>query len=340
TSCTGERCFGFGGMREQVLEIEYLDYRGEVQILSRERPLSAHPHFRDNAELLEQYGEDYAPYEQFKNAPFPRFLKEIDLMIGTEGQLGVITGAKLKLAAATNVHYIFLFLRPWQEDFSQHLEVFERVQKYRSKIFACEMIDRNSLEYLSLEERPCQNQDLVFLEIDASEFETVYQELLTTLSLPEESLVEIPMGKVRDLRMNVPRAIFEVNAKMGVTKKGTDVQVSPKQFEKLLHYYKSWSNSGVAYNLFGHFGDAHLHFNFMPTQTEEPQCQELLAQLYREVSAWGGSPFAEHGIGLLKQKFIKNYYGENQKLMFGHLKEKMDPHNQFFPGGYMNAGKA
>ena len=51
-----------------------------------------------------------------------------------------------------------------------------------------------------------------------------------------------------------------------------------------------------------------------------------------------GSPFAEHGIGLFKKKFMNDFYGDNQREMFGILKKKLDPKNQFFPSGFMNIG--
>ena len=49
-----------------------------------------------------------------------------------------------------------------------------------------------------------------------------------------------------------------------------------------------------------------------------------------------GSPFAEHGIGLLKQKYIKDFWNENQRCVFKDLKKVFDPYNQFFPQGFFN----
>lgn len=143
-------------------------------------------------------------------------------------------------------------------------------------------------------------------------------------------------SKCRDLRVSVPRAIFEANTRMGVTKKGTDVQVRGEDFKKLLDYYRVLSEKGVAYNLFGHFGDAHLHFNFMPTPDKNDYCNELLETLYVKVLEWKGSPFAEHGIGVIKRKFIEPFYSEHQKEIFRKLKTTYDPKGQFFPEGFMS----
>ncbi len=340
TSCTGERAFGFGTLRNQVVECKYLDHEGIERVLSREKELKDHPFFENQAALLKTYEKSFEQYSIYKNAPFPRMQVETDLMIGTEGQLGVITEATLETTPKAEVIYLFLMLPKWEVDYSHHLEIYQSVQNLRDKIYACELIDENSLSYLEEEDRPATGKDLIFLEIDSIYFEEIYESFLSKIKLPEEDIFEIAANKCRQLRMNIPRAIFEVNTKMGVTKKGTDVQVSPERFSDLMDYYRGFSKGGVPYNLFGHFGDAHLHFNFMPKPEENEQCQELLEGLYKAVKGWSGSPFAEHGIGIIKQKFIGEYFTDGQYKLFSFLKGQMDPKNVLFPGGFMNMGKS
>lgn len=339
TSCTGERAFGFGTLRNQVVECKYLDHNGDEKTLQRDKKLCDHEFFAQDKTLLNAYEKSFKAYEIYKNAPFPRMEVETDLMIGTEGQLGVITEATIETTAKAEVIYLFMMLPKWEVDYSHHMEIYKAVQNFRDKVYACELIDENSLAYLPEEDRPAIGKDLIFLEINAEYFEELYESFLSKIELPEEDIFEIAAGKCRQLRMNIPRAIFETNAKMGVTKKGTDVQVSPERFESLMDYYRKFSKDKVPFNLFGHFGDAHLHFNFMPTPKENAYCQSLLEGLYDAVKEWSGSPFAEHGIGIIKQKFIGPYYSEVQHGLFSFLKEKMDPRNVLFPQGFMNMGE-
>ncbi len=330
TSCTGERSFGFKNLRSQIVELHYIDHQGLEKKLSAEKKL----------ELpfdLTNYQEDFEPYKDFKNAPYPRLQFETDLMTGTEGQLGVITSAVLKTIAYEEETYLFILLPKWEDNFEPHLEIFHAVQSFRNEIRACELIDSNSLSFLPPEKNPGKNQDVVFLEIKKSDFENVYENLLAKLTLiSEENIFEMNSSKCRDLRVSVPRAIFEMNSRMGVTKKGTDVQVTALMFRDLLNFYKSFTMLGVSYNLFGHFGDAHLHFNFMPTPEKNDFCNQQLEKLYQKVLEWHGSPFAEHGIGLLKKKFIGSFFSKNQRDVFLKLKKQFDPKGQFFPEGFMS----
>lgn len=328
TSCTGERSFGFGNLRKQITRIKYLNFKGEILELFRDRPFS----FLDN----KKYNEEFQFYKNFKNAPFPRFEMETDLMIGTEGQLGIVLEAEIETTDNFDVNYLFILLPSWEENLKGHLEIHQAVQSFRGKIISCELVDHNSIKFLKAEDQLGKDQDVIFLEIRSSEFEQVHSDLLAKLkTIKEDSIFEISRERFHHIRASVPRRIFERNTHMGVTKMGTDVQVSGEKFEELLLFYREAKKVGIEYNLFGHFGDAHLHFNFMPKPDEIKKCQTYFLELYDNVFKWKGSPFAEHGIGLLKRKYIARFHGETQKNFFKELKKQFDPYQQFFPQGFM-----
>ena len=330
TSCTGERCFGFGTMRSQVVSLKYLDFNGEEKILNREEE------FVLSSEHLKQYQQDFKTYQTFKNAPYPRFEKAIDLMIGTEGQLGLVTEVEIETVENFDLTYVFLLLPRWEENIDAHMEIFNAVQSQRDAIMSCEILDSNCMNYLKADEKLGNNQDVIFLEIKSDRFEEIYGDVLCHLKhINHDDVFEIAENKFHHIRAGVPRAIFEENSKMGVVKIGTDCQVSGEKFPDLLKFYREAAKVGVRYCLFGHFGDAHLHFNYMPTKDESAKCLDQIQKLYDQVLGWQGSPFAEHGIGLLKQKYIKRFHGPHQLGLFHDLKQKHDPYHQFFPQGFM-----
>lgn len=330
TSCTGERCFSFGNLRQQIVRLKYLDHNGDERELRQDRP------FKTFSSQWEQYCEDFRAYAAYKNAPYPRFETETDLMIGTEGQLGVVTEVEIKTAEDFAVNHVFLLLPRWEEDFTPHMEIYRAVQKWRQEVISCELLDSNCMAFLKPDERLGQGQDVIFMEIRAAAFDRVYSELLMGLQLTTaDNVFEIPKAKFHQVRAGVPRAVFEENTRMGVKKMGTDCQVDAAHFEALMNFYREAAKLGVNYNLFGHFGDAHLHYNYMPRPADTARCQEVFLKLYDNVLEWHGSPFAEHGIGLMKQKFIQRFHGPAQKGLFADLKKVHDPHQQFFPQGFM-----
>ncbi|MBY0516660.1 MAG: FAD-binding oxidoreductase [Bacteriovoracaceae bacterium] len=329
TSCTGERCFAFGNMRKQIVRLKYLDFNGVEHELSADKDFPS-------TEGLAAYQKEFSHYSGYKNAPYPRFEKETDLLIGTEGQLGIITEAEIKTTTHDDVTHLFMLLPKWENDYTAHLEIFKAVQHFRGAVISCELLDSNSIAYLKADERLGQSQDVIFLEILSNEFERVYGELLGELQhVSPDDVFELSSAKFHSVRAGVPRAVFEENSKMGVKKMGTDCQVSGDHFKDLLDFYRELSKLGVRYNLFGHFGDAHLHYNYMPRPEDSQKCQAEFEKLYAQVLKWQGSPFAEHGIGLLKQKFIKPFIHDTQRMVFKALKKQHDPKSQFFPQGFM-----
>ena len=224
----------------------------------------------------------------------------------------------------------------WENDLTSHLEIIEKIQNFRDDCILCELIDANSFEYLDETERPNKGMDAIFFEIKQDRFDSFYENFIMQLDhIDEENIFQLNASKFHHIRASVPRAVFETNSKMGVIKQGTDVQVPVENFEKLMKVYQEFTRLGVRYNLFGHFGDAHLHFNFMPTISQVDECRLQLERLYHEVLCLNGSPFAEHGIGIIKQKYIKNFWSKNQYEVFEDLKKKHDPNHQFFPQGFM-----
>jgi glycolate oxidase len=330
TSCTGERCFKFGNLRSQIVMLKYINHKGEEKTLLKENEIDK------SLKHLKTYQEDYSHYQDYKNAPYPRFEKEIDLMVGTEGQLGVITEIEIETTEDVNVNHLFMLLPKWEDNTKLHLEVAKKVQAFRDEIILCEFIDSNAFSFLKEEDRPNNGKDALFFEIISDSFENIYEKFICDIEgVDENEIFELTATKFHALRASIPRAVFEENSKMGVTKMGTDVQVSIDNFEALFDIYKSFTKIGVRYNLFGHFGDAHLHFNFMPTDSDVKTCQKEFEKLYKKVVELKGSPFAEHGIGIIKQKYITDFWNDNQTNLFKELKSVHDPHNQFFPQGFM-----
>ena len=287
--------FGFGTLRDQVVSLTYLNSESELVSLNVSNDFELPGEYLEN---LNAYKSSYEYYKNFKNAPYPRFEKETDLLIGTEGQLGIITEAVIKTKKKVPTSFFFILLPKWEDNYRPHMEIFEKVQNFREDIYCCELVDSNSLSVLPGDENPGNgNQDLIFVEFESDRSEYIFENFISQLSLVDlESIFEIGASKCHELRMKVPRLTFERNSQMGVIKKGTDIQMPPDKFENLLDAYRKMAKIGIGYNLFGHFGDAHLHFNFMPTKDEVTACDESLENLYHHVKNLQGSPFAEHGI--------------------------------------------
>ena len=326
TSCTGEHAFGLGTTRDQVSELTFLNKQGEKCYLDASKPIETALPKNVGLGPLKAYQNLYRKkYKNFKNAPFQRLEKETDLLVGSEGKVGPIIAAKLEtIPNEAVVHLFFPLKTPWTQDFKNHFKYFQWGQQFRGQILAFELIDQLSLK--TLETNGPENfglnsgWDYLFFEILETSLDVVLQGLMDfikveDIDLKEDEIYVMDSQKFHLLRKTLPRVVAEMVSSRKIVKKGTDVQVASELFAKLIERYQHFYQSGVSGILFGHFGDAHLHFNFFPKNVAEQLIVDnLLENFYKELPSWGAvSPFAEHGVGLIKKKYLE-YYQEEFEL--------------------------
>lgn len=88
---------------------------------------------------------------------------------------------------------------------------------------------------------------------------------------------------------------------------------------------------------FGHLGDGNLHFNLtcpvgMKDADFKDMAEDLTACIFGEVHKRGGTISAEHGIGLLRKGDLKRYKMAADLKIMRDIKQAIDPHNLFNPG--------
>jgi FAD/FMN-containing dehydrogenase len=94
---------------------------------------------------------------------------------------------------------------------------------------------------------------------------------------------------------------------------------------------------GVRYVVFGHLGDGNLHYNLSPPAGADPTAfQDASARanriVYDLVARFGGSFSAEHGVGQLKREELTRYKPAVEVELMRRIKHALDPHQLLNPG--------
>lgn len=89
---------------------------------------------------------------------------------------------------------------------------------------------------------------------------------------------------------------------------------------------------------FGHIGDGNLHLNIlkpesMATADFKAQCEDVNAHVYGLIQQFGGSISAEHGVGLIKKPFLGYSRSQEEIQLMAQIKAVFDPN------GVLNVGK-
>jgi FAD/FMN-containing dehydrogenase len=119
-----------------------------------------------------------------------------------------------------------------------------------------------------------------------------------------------------------------------------DVSVPVARLPKLLAELDRWlaqSRPGWEVALFGHVGDGNVHLNAlrprdMPMAEFQAACDDADGQLYEIVAGLGGSVSAEHGIGLIKRRWLPLVRSPQEIAALRAIKRAMDPQGLLNPG--------
>lgn len=137
---------------------------------------------------------------------------------------------------------------------------------------------------------------------------------------------EPDQAKLREFRHALPVLMNEWFARYRQRKVSTDMAVPDDQFAGMLRFYQDALRGGdLRYTIFGHIGDNHVHVNILPrNDNEAAKAWETYMRFIRRAVEVGGTISAEHGIGKLKRKYLRELYGEEHLREMAVLKRAFD----------------
>jgi FAD/FMN-containing dehydrogenase len=110
---------------------------------------------------------------------------------------------------------------------------------------------------------------------------------------------------------------------------GVPVSKVGEAFSRIKEIYK---RHGFEVAIYGHCGDGNLHMRVLAERDSQERIAKAADDVYGYVLEIGGTITAEHGVGLLRRKYMKKEHGEALKIM-KNIKNAIDP------WGIMNPGK-
>jgi FAD/FMN-containing dehydrogenase len=273
-----------------------------------------------------------------------------NLMIGSEGTLGIITAACMKLypqpaaqltawAAVPSMEAAVLLLGLAHERLGAGLTGFEVMGQ-----FALSLVDKHhpQLRVPLFKETPwcvlLENSDQESEAHARIGFESLMETALengwVTDAVVAESLAQA--NSLWQIRESIPLA----QATEGLNIKH-DISVPVSRIPQFVVETDALLQSkipGIRLVNFGHLGDGNLHYNVQaPAGADGPAFlqnheDEVNTWVFDQVKAFNGSISAEHGIGSLKADKLSHYKDPTALAMMKAIKQALDPHNIMNPG--------
>ncbi len=127
----------------------------------------------------------------------------------------------------------------------------------------------------------------------------------------------------------------------GLTKLNEDIVVPRSKLVELVEFARSLEEkTGIAVACFGHAGDGNIHTNLMVADYSDPmvrmKADKALDQLFSWVLENAGAITGEHGVGLAKKPWIKQALGLNNLAVHQAIKRALDPKDTLNPGKFLD----
>ncbi len=263
-----------------------------------------------------------------------------DLWIGSEGTLGVITKAVLKLVPKPQARWTCLAAFGNE---TKALRSARKLLKTPLMPSILEFLDRQTVQCLeNYTGNPvfpgAPNSSLLLLELDghkaqiAEEREIVMQWAQENTSHFREASSSQETEELWAVRRVCSQAMFQ----MGDTKLNEDIVAPMQGYIPLInHTLRLKRDFGLATPTFGHIADGNFHVHIMFNREDKKQARQAekaIHALMKKVVALGGAISGEHGIGLAKTPFLRLQHNRAEIEAMKAIKNALDPNNILNPG--------
>jgi glycolate oxidase len=264
------------------------------------------------------------------------------LFVGSEGLLGVVTEATLKL----------LPLPPSRACLavgfdSIHAATRGIKQIFKAGFLPCALEIADSFTLAAARKRTGSRQldgcrSLLIVELDGQEksVRSEIRDLERVIRAGRPVFIQRAIGHAASERLWQLRREFSYSLRdTGLTKLNEDIVVPRGRLEDLFRFTAALQKKhGLAIAAFGHAGDGNIHVNVMLDRTQpgaDERAEAALDDLFKQVLDWDGVITGEHGIGLAKKRWWPEAVSPRVHQLHQQVKRALDPKSILNPGKFV-----
>ncbi len=243
----------------------------------------------------------------------------VDLFIGSEGTLGIVTEAEVKLLPSPRSLMTAVIFFASDEAAQEAVDLWRSIPTLRM----LEYMDEPSLRLLNV-----PGKAALLIEHEGDEPDSLLEQADALFDDSWFGSGAADRERFRKFRHSLPERVNDAVRRNGALKLGTDFAVSIERHRDMLKIYREGCERFFPgqYVIFGHVGDAHLHVNLLPvTQAEQQIARDLIIDFAKAAISLGGTVSAEHGLGKRKAHLLELQFTPAQIESMKAVKRRLDP---------------
>lgn len=254
------------------------------------------------------------------------------LLIGSEGTLGIIFEATLKLLPLQPASKT---IRLFYKDLAGAASAVNQIMTQPIIPYGCEFLDGTALHILRKTAQmslPEEAHSMLMVEIDGFEEDLSSNMNSIIQACSNESLVDIAVANTPEeasALWQIRKSLSQALRSLSPHKVNEDVVVPVSQLSKLFAFTQELSQKhDIIIVNFGHAGNGNIHVNMLldpHDPVKGPLAKTCLAQLFDYVLSLRGSLSGEHGIGLEKREFMSKQLSPTILQLMKQIKAQFDP---------------
>lgn len=265
------------------------------------------------------------------------------LMVGSEGTLGIVTKAVLKLWPKNN-HNVLMLVPFFKAE--QACEAVSAIFRAGIVPSALEFMERDAIDWtlkfvegISVTIKP-EHQAHLLIEVDGNYPEILMLEAEKIMEVVEQFEIDEVLFADSEEQKNalwkMRRSVAEA-VKANSVYKEEDTVVPRYELPTLLKGIKTIGNKyGFQSVCYGHAGDGNLHVNIIKGEmTDENWKTEVpkgIREIFELTVSLKGTLSGEHGIGLVQKNYMDIRFSKSHLELMGQIKYIFDPNNIMNPG--------
>ncbi len=326
---SGSRSLKYGSVIDNVEEITFIDGNGKKITLPKNNKISNNLIKITESIDCKKFPNVTKNSSGYRADKIKTIKDSHKIIIGSEGTLGIILSAKLKILSNPKKRILFVV-----EYDSITKAATNCIEINKTNPSAIEFVDKTTFDQINCKFEK-QSKCLLFVEYDENikTSEKLLKKLITG-KIVKKLQTEKEISKwwrYRDSSLHYSLKSIKKEKRIPhlIEDAAVPLKYFPKLFEILNKINKKYKTKSIVY---GHAGNGNVHVRLISDRKNLGIIKKMATEYFDDIIKLGGTITAEHGDGLARSEFIKKQYGTANYQIFRKIKNYFDPANVLNPG--------